>query len=390
MWGERLGCASEYTVTLHFRGGQRVYTYPDAVTRIEWSRVRRGVSEATVVLSRQRLSPDCAAMLVDVWPYAMEVSIYRDNDVVWQGPVVRRVGVRGADQNATLTLHAKDPGGWLERRMPQRSVKLTGADLSEVGRAVMESCFAREDPNLLPHIVAWPVGRNVTHAIHAYGRWGIEEMRAVGGQGMDWSFVGRALFLARPADGDSPVYGRLTSEDFLGEPELDINGDEYASMVYAAPQPQDGVWAHLEGVGGVSPYFGLVEYVVQTDLAWNVNEDGEWEPPAEGEESLTREETVAALVRAAQSRHTQMSRPPITLRCSDGARLSPDAPVGLERLVPGMRLDLALDEQDFLFSVARPMRLTRVDVVWDGGDEEVGVALVQIGTDSDNELEEIA
>src|SRR5690625_4695866 len=98
MWGQQLGCASSYTVTLHYRGGQRVYAYPEAVTSVEWSRARRGVSEATVELSKQSLSPECAALMVDVWPLTHEVTIYRDDRAVWQGLLMRRPMVRGQEE----------------------------------------------------------------------------------------------------------------------------------------------------------------------------------------------------------------------------------------------------------------------------------------------------
>lgn len=130
---------------------------------------------------------------------------------------------------------------------------------------------------------------------------------------------------------------------------------------------------------------------MQTDLSWHVDDEGNWDPPQspDGEDPLSREETEKALVRAAQERRGQVLRPLILVRASEGSRLSPDSPISMDRLVPGVRIDLALDEQDFLFSVVRPMRLTRVDVTWDGSNEQVGVALSQIGTPEDDDAEEI-
>jgi len=393
MWGQQLGCASSYTVTLHYRGGQRVYAYPEAVTSVEWSRARRGVSEATVELSKQSLSPECAALMVDVWPLTHEVTIYRDDRAVWQGLLMRRPMVRGQAGQTTITLQAKDPGVFLERRLPHRGVKLEDVPVSDAARQVVASCLEHEDPNVLAHVTAAEVEdeTRVSHTIHAYGRWGIDELDDLAEQGMDWTFVGRALYLSPPATLDTQPVGQLTSQDLMGDVELELDGEEYASLVYAAPQPTDGVWEHLEGVGGVSPYFGLIEHVVQTDLSWHVDEDGQWDPPEsqDGEEPLTRQETEQALVRAAQDRRDEASRPLILVRASDGARLSPDAPVDLDVLVPGVRIDLALDEQDFLFSVVRAMRLTRVDVTWDGSSEQVGVALAQIGTPEDDDVQEL-
>lgn len=393
MWGEQLGCASSYTVTLHYQGGQRVYSYPEAVESVEWSRIRRGVSKATVVLSKQSLSSECAALMVDVWPLTHEVTIYRDERAVWQGPIIRRPMVRGQAGQTSITLEAQDAGAWLERRLPHRGVKLSDVGLDEAAREVMRSCFEHQDPNLLRHVssASFEDQEPASHTIHAYGQWGIDELDDLAEQGMDWTFVGRALHLSPPATVDTQAQAQLTSHDLMGDVELEIDGQEYASLVYAAPQATDGVWEHLEGVGGVSPHFGLVEQVVQTDLSWHVDDEGNWDPPQspDGEDPLSREETEKALVRAAQERREQVSRPLILVRASEGSRLSPDSPISMDRLVPGVRIDLALDEQDFLFSVVRPMRLTRVDVTWDGSNEQVGVALSQIGTPEDDDAEEI-
>lgn len=386
-WGETLGCAASYTVTIHYQGGQRVYAYLDAVEEVTWSRVRRGVSEAQVTLSAQALTAACAEQVARLWPLAHEVTIYRNDRAVWQGPLVRRVSTR-AEHTTKVVLYARDVGYWLGRRLTRTATKITG-DLAEVGQAVVASTLAVRDPNVLPHVVARPTGRTITHTIHPYGRAGLEELSAVAAQGLEWSAVGRTLYLSGAVDETSPSQGQLASQDLQGEVELDVDGDQYASLVYAAPQAQEGVYQHLEGVGGASPYFGLVEYTVQTDLSWNLDEAGNFSPTGEEGDALTEQETIQALRRAAQSRHTQMSRPPIVVRVSDGARLSPDAPISLDRLVPGGRVDVALAAEDFLFPLVRPMRLMRVDVTWTQEGEAVEVGMVQIGTSSDNEVEEV-
>lgn len=379
-YGERLGCASTYTATVHYRGGQQVYVYLDTVESIQWERVRRGVSEATVTLAKTRVSPGCHGRLADLWPWVHEVTIYRDTTAVWQGPVVRVVETR-----SEITLFARDCGAWLERRILRQDIKLTSTDLSDVARAAVTSALEGHDVGVLDRVVSWPAGRSGSRTVRAFSRTGMEELTEIAGEGVEFGFVGRTLFFNAPADEDTQAQGRITSEHLLGEVELELDGDDYASLVYAAPQEQESVWNHLEAVGGVSPYFGLVEYVVQTSHPWNVNDDGNFEP--QGEDGLTESQTVAALARAASTRFTQMSRPPIVLRVFDGAHLSPDTPIDLARLIPGVRVDLALGD-DFTFRVQRPMRLTRLSVDFDSSGEKIGVSLVQIGTGTDVEVED--
>ena len=195
--------------------------------------------------------------------------------------------------------------------------------------------------------------------------------------------MGRRLAIGPVADEDTPAQGRITSDDLLGEPEMEMDGDDYASLVYAAPQAQENIWNHLEAIGGTSPYFGLVEHVVQTSHPWRVDDDGDFDP--QGDDGLSEQETIEALQRTAEGEFEQRSRPPIVLRVSDQSHLSADAPISMDRLIPGVRIDLALGE-DFTLRVQRAMRLMRVSVSYDTSGEQVGVSLVQIGTESDAEV----
>lgn len=384
--GERLGCASEYTVTIHYQGGQRVYTYVDRVETLKWSRERRKISEATVTIAASGISETCAARLLQLHEWIHEVTVYRDGRAVWQGPIIDKTITVSGSQPIRITLVARDVAKWLEHRILRRTRKLTGTDLSEVGRAAVESALAVRDPNIVPHIITRPSGRSVDHTIQAYARKGFDELGDIAAQGVDWTCVGRSIFFDAPAGTKTEPQGRITGDDLIGEVDIESSGEDYASLVYAAPQAQDEVWQHLEGIGGASPYYGLVEYVVQTSLPYNLDDDGNFEP--QGEDGLNQAQTEAALKRAAQARHTQMSRPPLVLRTPEGSRLAPSAPISIDRLVPGVRLDLAIAGRSPL-RVQQAMRLTRVEVTWGPEGEEVGVSLVQIGGPEDREeLEE--
>lgn len=374
--GEKLGCAAEYTATIHWQGGQRVYTYVDRVESVKWSRERRKVSQATVTIAASGVSETCMARLLTLHEWIHEVTIYRDGKAVWQGPLYDKTITVSGSQPIRITLVACDVAKWLEHRILRTTRKLTGTDLSEVGRAVVESALAVRDPNIVPHVVTRPTGRSIDHTINAYARMGADELSDVAAQGVDWTCVGRSIFFDAPADTTTAPQARITGDDLIGEIDIESSGEDYASLVYAAPQAQNNVWQHLEGVGGASPYYGLIEYVVQTSYPYNLNDDGNFEPS--GEDGLTQAETEAALKRAAQSRHTQMSRPPIVLRTPEGARLAASAPVTIDRLVPGARLDLAIAGRSPL-RIQQPMRLARIDVAWGPQSEEVGVSLVQIG-----------
>src|SRR5690625_8034189 len=90
--------------------------------------------------------------MVDVWPLTPEVTVYRDERAVWQGPIIRRPMVRGQAGQTSITLEAQDVGAWLERRLPHRGVKLSDVGLDEAAREARRSCFELQDPNRLRQV----------------------------------------------------------------------------------------------------------------------------------------------------------------------------------------------------------------------------------------------
>lgn len=381
-YGETLGCASEYTATVHWRGGQRVYTYIDKVESVRWSRERRGISEATVTVAASGVGPGCMARLLETYEWVHEITLYRDGRAVWQGPVSLRDVTVAGNQPIRVELTAKDVLGYASRRLLQQTRKLENTDLSQMGVAALESAFATRDPNILPHIVARPCGRTGARTIRAYSRYATEELSEIGGEGVEWTCVGRTVFFDAPATATTTPQGAITGEHLMGDVHVVSSGEDYASRVFAAPQAQDGVWQHLEGVGGHSPVYGLVDYVVQTSHSYNLDENGAWQPS--GDDGLTRAQTEAALRRAAQARHTQMSRPSLVVRPADNSQLDAATPISIDRLIPGARIDLAVGTQPPL-TVQAAMRLMRLTVDWGPEGEKVQVSLAQIGGPADQD-----
>ncbi|WP_435111322.1 hypothetical protein [Nocardiopsis synnemataformans] len=380
--GEILGCASEYTATIHWRGGQRVYAYLDKIESVRWSRERRKISAASVSVAASGVGAGCMARLLETYEWVHELTLYRDGTAVWQGPVNLRDVTISGNQPVRVELSAVDVVGYPARRLLQRTRKLTDTDLSEVGRAVLESSLATRDPNVLDHIVTRPAGRSTSRTIQAYSRYGADELSEVAGLGVDWTTIGRTVYFDAPATASTTPQGAITGEHLLGDIHVVSSADDYASRVFAAPQAQNGVWQHVEAVGGYSPVYGLVDHLVQTSYPYNLTSSGEWEPS--GEDALSRAQTNAALRRAAQSRHTQMSRPPLVVRPADSSRLDAATPISIHRLVPGARIDLAVGTQPPL-AIQAAMRLTRVTVEWDATGEKVQVSLVQIGGPTDQD-----
>src|SRR5690625_4166630 len=107
-YGETLGCASEYTATVHWRGGQRVYTYIDKVENVRWTRERREVSAAVVTVAASGVGPACMARLLETYEWVHEITLYRDGKAVWQGPVKTRDVTISGNRPIRVELSAED------------------------------------------------------------------------------------------------------------------------------------------------------------------------------------------------------------------------------------------------------------------------------------------
>lgn len=381
-FGEVLGCAQTYTVTIHWRGGERVYTYVDKVQSVEWNRDRRRVSTATVVVSASGVSSGCMERLLTTYEGVHEMTVYRDEAVVWQGPITnRRVTVSG-NQPIRIEFTAADVLEYVRRRLLARTVRLTSEDLAEVAAEVVRSTLTTRDPNVVDHLVVEPVGETANRTLSAYSRYGLDELAEVGALGVDWTALGRTIYLTPPATASTPPQAAITGEHLVGEIDIVSTLDDYASRVFAAPQAQNNVWNHLEGAGGYSPIWGMWDHVVQTSLAYNLDEAGNWEPS--GTDGLSQAQTELELRRTAQARLEIMSRPPLTVRPGDGSHLAPSTPVDLRRLVPGVRIDMAVGLIAPL-AVQAAMRLTRVTGSWSADGEQIRVSLVQLGSPADTD-----
>lgn len=95
------------------RGGMaRVYDLP-AINLVQWGRVGNDTSLGQVTLDGQAVSadPECCSALSLVRPWKHELFIYRDDELVWLGPIVKIVL-----EGDKITILARDLSAWLDHR----------------------------------------------------------------------------------------------------------------------------------------------------------------------------------------------------------------------------------------------------------------------------------
>lgn len=108
----RLGCGSPRAEVWTRGLGARVLELPEA-TAVSWSRVLADTSSAEATLAGQAVTddPDCCEGLRDVRPWQHELVIYRDDALVWSGPITE-IAMDGEQ----LSIRARDLSAWLDHR----------------------------------------------------------------------------------------------------------------------------------------------------------------------------------------------------------------------------------------------------------------------------------
>jgi hypothetical protein len=105
----RLGCASSYRAAIKRQGGA-LWTWVDGLDTIKWGRKRDDYSEASITVSKTLAGSSCCNKLADTHSWAHELAILRDDQLVWEGPITRRI-----ERRASFSFEARDMIAWLDR-----------------------------------------------------------------------------------------------------------------------------------------------------------------------------------------------------------------------------------------------------------------------------------
>ncbi|GAA2685453.1 hypothetical protein [Nonomuraea recticatena] len=340
-----LGCAEEYTVGIYDRTGGRQYGTAEA-SALDWSRVLDDTSEANVTVPYQ--GPECCQLLGDTRSWCNELAVFRDQTLVWQGPIVKILH-RGDE---TL-LQARDVTQWLFRRKIRALLDFTGssrADLTVIARKLVEHGFAPDDPNVLAYLLVSASGIVGERKYATNSGYVLDQLRELARTGLDFTVLGRRILLM----GEGPL-GRLpglSDEHFVGP--LSVIEDGLAAITHATVIGK-GVMAEAGGVGEC----GLLEFIAQEEEIQDV---------------ASAQAEANALVAAADPA-------PLFLEVPDDSQLAPDAPVGINDLIPGVVVPVTSEAT--CRTVAADLRLVRVKMSFTEHDgEKVGITLAPLGIDT--------
>jgi hypothetical protein len=281
---------------------------------------------------------DCCKCVSGIQPWKHELSLFRNGEEVWCGPIV---GGEVDENTGTGRFDAKDLMAWFDRRLvdvPDNDVEFEDADIVEVFNWLLAHGYNKDPFNMSWSFTAAKLGIPITRLYVSYSnpdRWGGNypyvgnEIRDLSQSGIDFTVVRRSVLC-----GDIPstigTVTRLIDKSWATLPKIKIVGTSMANDV---------------GIGGgAGGYYGY-----EDDQLW-------FERPDDG---YVEEYGLLQSFDAAPSlddTDTTALPNPITQRAfalrevrknpfeyiSDGS-LSPSAPVEISQLIPGslIRVDLS-------------------------------------------------
>ena len=326
----RLGCG-DYRVAVLTRGDLTRPVVEVPWNTIEWGRVLDETSEATVTAG----GGCCDALLAAaVRPWSHQLAIYRGADGavprrVWSGPLV---ALRDGD---ALTFVARDLSAWFDRRRVHTDQIHVAADLATIFEAIWDDAL---DPDPIEGFTLdiAPAGVDGDREVLAdQYRMAGDELRELGRTGLDWTVIDRVHHVG-PEEIDTPPIASLIDEHLAEPPEATIDG---------AGQANDWVVTGSGGGAEGAEVFGTASAT----------------PGPEGLlEAVASEPAILDDTSALAAADNRLARSAAPLRFVRDLQLLDTAPVPIDRLVPGARVRVALENR--CIPVRAVLRLTGVRV----------------------------
>jgi hypothetical protein len=331
MTGAVLGCASAYRAEVHWRGGGRVFHAHDStlVTAVSWERVLSGTSAASVTLAKNSTDQACCDRLGQIEPWCHELTVYRDDQLVWQGPITKVTWRR-----ASVQIDALDVTAWLARLVNRFNLAYTAGALDATAISVDVISRSLNDatmsvpvdyPAMLAYLHRQDCGSKPGFNKGPWIAYVLDIVTELAKFGFDWTTVGRSLYLRDRLTSTATAQAGLGGDDVLGDIDVVRAGESAATACFATTQTDDlqqgtgrTVWSGTTG----TPYGRLDTLVHLQD-------------PTTSDADLRQ-----AGLMALGGRYPA----PLTVSVPDNSQLSPTAPVTVAQLVCGERIDVALSD----------------------------------------------
>lgn len=369
---DTLGCG-EYEVYFKSRGGDFFVCRARDITKLSYGRKLNAVSEASIVITMKGQTAECCECIGSINPWEHEISIYRNGEEVWCGPVT---GAAISLSALTATFNAKDLSSWFDRRwveVADNDQEFEEADITEIYEWLMGHGYYKDPWNMEWQLAPTGIPLDKTYPSYSLpDRWGGtypnigDELRNLSKSGLDFTVI-RRMYVGGNLTTATDVEGVLYDNDWTTLPDIEIVGTGMATEVGVA--------------GGAGGYYGWDD-----DQIWIERPYDEYRErfgllqvfiPAPNLDDADTTIQPNAITQQAYSLRELKKEPFVYIQ---GGSLSPEAPLTFDLLIPGKVFSVTMTQTCRL--IQSDYRLYQVDVSYDGATEEVAVQLTPLGADA--------
>lgn len=385
-----LGCVDDYTVLVTERcGSPRLCELGQYASQIKWQRTLDNVSQATITIAKTGgIYEPCCSCIRDIEPFCHELQIFRNDEFVWGGPIIE------VDENVeTVTITARDVLAWLDVRFfPNGDSNGNAFDFSaipvppitEIARIIIYAATQGKydpvnfpsitlldcDPCIFENVIVHPSTIPYGAVIKAFDGSAFSVLQALTKHGLDFTTFGRSIIVENAGEYNASPALVLTPEMIVGDISFKKDGALFGSRFWMrfvndtsglvcnaiVPPP---LTVPCPAVVDSPNFFchGLVERQIQ-DTTGNTD-------------------NLAAQAIGEQYIQVAGIRAPRTIDFKSGATLSPDTPLGINEMVPGLLIKTALP--NFCIDEGiQEFRLTDVNVSMDANGETVQLSMAPL------------
>lgn len=379
----RLGCGT-YRVMVQRRcgSGSRFVCELQDTQSISYNRILNEVSEATITVSMD----GCCGCLSDVNPWEHELAIFRNESLVWVGPIV---DLEFKAKDGVIDVLAKDLLSWADRRLIELAdtdYEPEATDLADAYTWILNHAYCKD-----PWCMTWsidPVGIPIQRFYPSFDkaggeRWGGQypncgdEMRTLAESGVDFTVINRHLWGGN-IEVSNPVSTNviLLDEHFQTTPDIKVSGSKMVTRQVSAGG--DGGYSGFYD-DQVAIYPGTLGPITSSLLDASQQKFGLLEAfnttPIYDEVDTTI--IPNPVLQDAKTRWDLLHEPYVFI---SGGDLDPSAPLTFEEtLIPGAIIGIGLRNtcRDL---TENQMRLREVQVSVSESGETVSIDLTPLGT----------
>lgn len=378
----QLGCPRGYRVELVFVqvqddtgaalpapvpwGGEML----QGVTRVTWGREVNGVSEAVITVGGTPDRTPCCEQIGKIQPGMYEVRLWRDNEMVWEGPITEDVETTRGEP---YVIHARDVLSWFEGddgRPNLYTLNYTSDDpvviAEDIIRRNLTDTWAvpNDYPMVLDAIHTELVGETVNYQPGLNVEYLLTILDDLTDLGLSYTAFGRSIYLTGGTTAATPVMAQLTQEHIDSPVSITQAGDELGNVgIGVRPDADDSdlppdVFIYGNPSSPYRPHYRVVDV-------------HKW----------ANDTTAARVARQATSGREV---PPLVVTMGGNAKLWPHAPIQINEIIPGWtRVDFMTagrGTEGICKRLRQPAQFASLNVDWVPGLERVQVAMVPVGT----------